>query len=58
MQPTADQIKAARVKANMTQTEAAAVVHSQTRAWQRWEAGERAMSPAYWELFQIKTLLK
>lgn len=58
MQPTTDQIKAARAKAKMSTTEAAAVVHKQARAWQRWESGDRAMCPACWELFQIKTLLK
>ncbi|WP_438979566.1 helix-turn-helix domain-containing protein [Polynucleobacter sp.] len=57
MQPTTTQIAEARKKAKLTQAQAAALVHSKTRAWQRWEAGERAMCPAYWELFTIKIAL-
>ena len=33
----------------------AAAVHTSRRAWQQWETGDRAMHPAFWELFQIKT---
>lgn len=33
----------------------AAAVHTKRRPWQQWEAGDRAMHPAFWELFQIKT---
>ena len=52
--PTPQAIIAARHSANLTQTEAAAVVHTTCRVWQRWEAGDREMHPAFWELFQIK----
>lgn len=49
------EIKAARESLGLTQTQAAAVVHCKLRAWQQWEAGDRQMHPAFWELFCIKT---
>lgn len=33
------------------------MIHCGLRAWQKWEAGDRKMHPAMWELFQIKTWL-
>jgi len=33
----------------------AAAVHTKRRPWQQWETGDRAMHPAFWELFQLKT---
>ena len=58
--PTPAQIRAARESAMLTQTEAAQLVHSSRSSWAQWEAGEdrsthRAMHPAMWELFLIKT---
>lgn len=64
--PTPEQIKAARLNAGLTQTEAARLVHATLRAWQSWEAPEgqessiagailaRRMHPGLWELFNIK----
>lgn len=52
--PQPDEIKRARTDAGLTQTEAAALIHCKCRAWQQWEAGDRAMSAAHWELFRIK----
>jgi DNA-binding transcriptional regulator YiaG len=52
--PKPEEIKAARVHAGLTQTEAASLVHSTCRVWQQWEAGDRRMHPAFFELFQIK----
>jgi putative transcriptional regulator len=57
--PTPAEIRAAREAANLTQTEAAALVHSPCRSWQGWEAEEgtpihRRMHPAFWELFRLK----
>lgn len=52
--PTPEQVRAARTAAGLTQTAAAAVVHSTLSAWQRWEQGERKMHAGLWELFQIK----
>lgn len=54
--PSADEVKAARVAAGLTQAEAAALVC--LRAQQRWgeyESGARTIDPARWELFRLKT---
>lgn len=53
--PNPNEIKEARQAAGLTQTQAAKLVHVVLSSWQRWEAGERKMHPAYWELFLIKT---
>ena len=39
-----------------TQQQAAELVHVDGRAWRRWEAGERGINLAAWELYLIKTL--
>lgn len=52
--PTPDEIVAARLAAGLTQTAAGALLHTSLRAWQQWEAGDRRMHPALWELFRIK----
>jgi DNA (cytosine-5)-methyltransferase 1 len=52
--PTPANIRAAREAAGLTQTQAAALIHSALRSWQQWEAGDRSMHPAFWELFSIK----
>ena len=36
------------------QTFCAAKVHTTCRVWQQWEAGDRRMHPAFWELFNLK----
>lgn len=54
--PMPADIRAARDAANLTQSQAAAVVHSGLRTWQQWEAGDRKMHPAFWELFRLKAL--
>ena len=48
-------LRAARDAAGLTQTAAAALVHTSCRVWQQWEAGDRRMHPAFWELFRLKT---
>ena len=53
--PTPEDITAARSAAGLSKTDAGALVHTNYRAWQRWETGERAMHPAFFELFLIKT---
>ena len=53
--PTPAEISAARENLGLTQQEAAALLHISLRAWQRYEAGERRMHPALWELFLLKT---
>ena len=54
-QPTPTQIKDARQAAGLTQTQAAALIYKKVLAWQRYESGGRAMDPALYELFLIKT---
>ena len=34
------------------------VVHTTCRVWQQWEAGDRRMHPAFWELFLLKSRSK
>jgi len=53
--PTPKEIKQARLKAGLTQTEAGALVHVALRTWQQWEHGDFKMSCGLWELFNIKT---
>lgn len=48
----------ARSAAGLSQAEAAATVHVDLRTWQRWEAGDRAMHIAFFELFLLKTKQK
>lgn len=52
--PTPAQIIAARLAADLTQEQAGARVHAALRTWQQWEAGDRRISLAAWELFQLK----
>lgn len=52
--PTPEEVRTAREVAGLTQTQAGALVHTTCRAWQQWEAGDRRMHPAFWELFQHK----
>ena len=52
--PTPKLIKSSRLAMGYTQKEAAALVHVSLRAWQLWEAGDRKMPAAAWELCVIK----
>ena len=52
--PSPEAIRAARAAAGLTQTQAAAIIYCTLRGWQEWEAGKRAMHPAFWELWQQK----
>lgn len=52
--PTPDAIKAARAAAGLTQAAAAILLHTSLRSYQQWEAGDRRMHPAFWELLTIK----
>jgi len=54
--PTPEQVKAARTAAGHSQTQAADTIYKGLRTWQQWEKGERAMDPAFFELYCIKTL--
>jgi DNA-binding transcriptional regulator YiaG len=52
--PKPEQVRAAREAAGLSQTAAAAIIHSTLRTWQDWEGGVARMHPAFWELFRIK----
>ena len=61
--PSPADIRAARLAAGLTQTDAAALVHTSLRSWQQWEADpsishHRRMHPAIWELFRLKVLTR
>jgi DNA-binding transcriptional regulator YiaG len=56
--PTPAEIVAARLAAGLSQTAAAALLHTTCRTWQQWEAGDRRMHPAFWELFLLKSRSK
>lgn len=57
--PAPADIRAAREAAGLTQSQAAGLVYVTLRAWQQYEtetaADARAMHPATWELFQLKS---
>lgn len=60
-EPTPQDVKAARKAAQLTQTQAAQMIHCGLRAWQGWEstgAAARKMHPALFELFLNKTGLE
>jgi len=52
--PSPDDICGERFNARLTQTAAAALLHTTCRTWQQWEKGDRRMHPAFWELFLLK----
>ena len=53
--PDPAEVRAARAAAGLTQTAAASLVHTTCRVWQQWEAGDRRMHLAFWELFRLKS---
>ena len=53
--PSPQEIRARRASAGLTQTAAAALIHSSKRTWQDWEGGIARMHPGLWELFLTKT---
>lgn len=52
--PSPEKIRKLRASQELTQQEAADSVHVTLRAWQLWEAGQRKMPAATWELCVIK----
>jgi len=52
--PTPEAIRAARKEADLTQTAAGALLYTTCRVWQQWEAGDRRMHPAFFDLFLRK----
>lgn len=53
--PRADAIRARREALRLTVHEAAALIYCTVTSWQAYEAGDRPMHPALWELFKLKT---
>jgi len=56
--PTAEQVRAARLAAGHSTEQAARLVHMDARSWRYYEAGQRAMHPAMWELYRIKCAMQ
>lgn len=52
--PSKEEIAAARAAAGLTVKAAAELIYCTENGWQQWEAGERRMHPAFFELFKIK----
>lgn len=52
--PSPEEIELARTARRLTQAAAAALLYKGVRTWQQWEAGDRKMDPALWELFIAK----
>ncbi len=52
--PDPAEVRSARLAAGLTQGAAGELIHCAARSWQDWEAGERRMHPAFWELFLSK----
>ena len=53
--PDPTEVLGRRINANITQQEAADMLYTSKRAYQQWEYGDRAMLPAVWALFLIRT---
>lgn len=49
--PLPNEIRTARIAANLTQSQAAALVEYSMRAWQDWEAGKRKMRQSVFNRF-------
>jgi transcriptional regulator with XRE-family HTH domain len=55
MSPTYETLKSARLRAGLTQAEAAALVYRTLSIWSKWETGRRPIDRAAFELFCLKT---
>jgi DNA-binding XRE family transcriptional regulator len=52
--PDPKKVRALRLRVDLTQEEAGALVYVSRRTWQDWERGIADMPPGLWELFLIK----
>ncbi len=50
--PTPEEVRACR--GALTQDQVAALIYTTGRTWRTYEAGEKRMHPASWELLKIK----
>ncbi len=55
---TPEQIKAVRLKAGLTQAQAAELIGYSKRAWQDWEQGRKPMRDAAMDLFLLKLAVR
>lgn len=53
--PSAADVRAARESVGVTQAEAARRALVSTRAWIKWETGERPISGSAWALFRLRS---
>ena len=56
--PTPAAVRAHRLAHGQTQSQAAALIYMELRAWQKYEAGDSAMHPAFFELYRIKCAMQ
>ena len=54
--PDPETIRDWRRENELSASAAAELVHTSQRSWLQWEAGDRKMHPAFWELAQLKLL--
>jgi len=52
--PAPAEIRALRLRANLTHREAGGLIYCAERTFQDWEGGRRSMAPQLWEAFRIK----
>lgn len=52
--PSPEKIKSTRLQYELSTEKAAALIYRTARNWQQWEAGQRKMDVALWELFSYK----
>lgn len=56
LSPTPEQVKDARLRADLTQQQAAELIYrNQPQRWSEFERGIQAMPASDWELFLVKT---
>lgn len=55
--PTAEEIKAARLEAKLTQRAAAELISRTERSWQYYEKGLRTMDEFTWRVWRIRAML-
>lgn len=53
--PSGAEVQAARLKAKMTEEDAARVIRGTATAWKAYETGAKRMHPGLMELFLLKT---
>lgn len=52
--PAPEEIREARARAGLTQSQAAALVDRKLSIWQKWEGGRAPMPPLLWSVFRSR----